>query len=100
VRNVAPNKKVYESGSTGNTSWKVTTVWMEIHQRKETSQRAIGGLTFTMVFGHILTISSFFQIILDGYPLVNIQTTTVWEITMFNGKIHYKWLFSMENHCF
>jgi len=24
------------------------------------------------------------------YPLVNIQKTTVWKITTFNGKIHYK----------
>ena len=29
------------------------------------------------------------------YPLVNIQKTTVWKSTIFNGKTHYKWPFSM-----
>ena len=32
---------------------------------------------------------------LSGYPPVNIQKTTVWKITIFNGYIHYTWSFSI-----
>jgi len=30
----------------------------------------------------------------NGYPLVNVYKK-LWKITMFNGKIHYKWQFSI-----
>ena len=35
-----------------------------------------------------------FNGIYDGYPLVNIQKTME-RSTIFNGKIHYKWQFSI-----
>ena len=44
-----------------------------------------------------LTICDFLGEFWENYPLVNIQkkTMAMWKITMFNGKTHYQWPFSI-----
>ena len=48
--------------------------------------------TLIEVAGETIHIYSCSQVFF-GYPLVNIQK--LWKITMFNGKTHYKWPFSI-----